>query len=234
MNSRQPFKRLIERIMFDGLESFGRHYSCYRGFVGSNNDPRNMDRLFVIVPHISGNKREGNWAWPKGKPYTQRELPKPGDMVWVEFERGDFKFPVWSYSNQTRDLHDTEEPHDPEKITHFSERGHYFEMDDRKDSISVHHKNGSYVEVFEDKTEIIDSSGSSIILQDGNVIINGGENGGLIKIEELISKINRLENAMNNHQHISAAVGSPTTPLPVKPITSNTQKADLENNKVKH
>ena len=251
MNSRNPFKRLIQTIMFDGIESFGRHYSCYRGFVISNIDPKNMDRLFVRVPHISGSKIEGNWAWPKGKPYTQRELPKIGDMVWVEFERGDHRFPVWSFCNQARTLEEqTEQPEviDPDIRRYGGEKGNSVDINDRNDSVDLKHRSGSTakinnetielrhfagseVEVYDNRIEIIEQAGSRIILQNGEVIINGGSYGGLIKISDLISKLNQLEQAMMTHIH-PTAVG-PSSPQTTVVITP-TQRVELENPDVKH
>lgn len=233
MNSRKPLKYILEKITHDGIETFGRHYSCYRGFVMENRDPKGMDRLFVRVPHISGRKDEGNWAWPKGKPHTDHELPKVGDMVWVEFERGDYRFPVWSFSNQTRKLGYSGE-RDPESHKRITERGHNTEMNDREDYVAINHRNGSHVKVFEDHVEIEDKSGSRITLKDGEIHLNGNSLGGLIKIHELVKKINRLETLMNTHQH-AVAPNTPTTPLTPTPfIPVTTTVSDLENKKVKH
>ncbi len=61
----------------------------------------------------------------------------------------------------------------------------------------------------------------------------------LPKIEELVEKLNNLENAFNallahykTHIHTSGSPGSPTTPLTVPPTQQNlqlTQKEDIEN-----
>ena len=79
--------------------------------------------------------------------------------------------------------------------------------------------------------------------------IRGDAFGGLVKVEELVSKINRLEDKVNAliskfnaHTHITTAtVGA--TPVPgviappvttETPIAPNTAKSDLENDKIKH
>lgn len=73
------------------------------------------------------------------------------------------------------------------------------------------------------------------ILVCDEILINGGENKGLVKIEALLEKINRLEDKMKNHQHISGSSGSPTTTDPSSnPPFTNTSLSDLENPKVKH
>lgn len=65
------------------------------------------------------------------------------------------------------------------------------------------------------------SSAQSIKLLDGTF-------GGLVKVEELITKINRIENTYNTHTH--ASNGTPTTST----ITPVTVRADIENIKVTH
>lgn len=81
-----------------------------------------------------------------------------------------------------------------------------------------------------------------------SVAIRGDQYGGLIKVEDLVSKINGLENKVNAliakfnaHTHITTAtvlVGSPgvisPTLTPETPIAPVTLKSDLENTKVKH
>ena len=79
--------------------------------------------------------------------------------------------------------------------------------------------------------------------------LRGDQFGGLIKVEELVKKINRLEDGLNDliskyNSHIhttTATVGATPTPgviaPPVatgSPITPNTQKGDIENEKVLH
>lgn len=79
-----------------------------------------------------------------------------------------------------------------------------------------------------------------------SVAIRGDQFGGLIKVEELVKKINRLESKVNSlitkfnsHTHLYAP--GPSAPVPTAPIitgeaaiTPTTQKSDLENQKVKH
>jgi len=83
-----------------------------------------------------------------------------------------------------------------------------------------------------------------------SVEIRGGDFGGLIKIEEAVSKFNRLENKVNaliskfnTHTHLyiapsipipGPAVPTSPTVTPEVPITPTTLKSDLENENVKH
>lgn len=73
--------------------------------------------------------------------------------------------------------------------------------------------------------------------------IMGGEFGGLVKVVELTQKLNNLENKVNEiittfgtHTHGVVSVGSPTSPT-ATPIVGNltiSQRAEIENIKIKH
>ena len=62
---------------------------------------------------------------------------------------------------------------------------------------------------------------------------NDGSFGGLVKVQELVDKINRLENTFNSHTHVATALNTPTTP-PATPIAPITTKMDIENDKIIH
>lgn len=83
---------------------------------------------------------------------------------------------------------------------------------------------------------------------DTEIVINGGENHGLVKIQELTNKLNGLTdtvngliNAYNTHIHITTATIAETPKVGViSPTTSQAQTAqafdiaDYENDKIKH
>jgi len=73
---------------------------------------------------------------------------------------------------------------------------------------------------------------------DNKMIINGGNNDGIIKINELTQKLNDLVNAFNNHIHITTAtvgatpaVGTISAPTPQ---AQNFNKTYYENDKILH
>jgi tetrahydromethanopterin S-methyltransferase subunit B len=80
----------------------------------------------------------------------------------------------------------------------------------------------------------------------GVVVLNGGENGGLVKVQELVDKINRLESKVNGlvtkynaHTHLyNPGPGTPvvtaTPPVTETAITPVTTVANIENPNVKH
>lgn len=76
-----------------------------------------------------------------------------------------------------------------------------------------------------------------VIQIDANqIVFNGGENGGLINIEALVSKINRVEGKLDsviNTLKAPAALGVPIDPVTL-PIIVQTVRQDLEDTKVTH
>lgn len=86
-----------------------------------------------------------------------------------------------------------------------------------------------------------------LVVTEGEIVMNGGDLGGLVKVQSLVSKLNRLENALNglitkfnSHTHVYAP--GPLPPVPTAPpiplettvIAPVTAVSDLENDKVKH
>ena len=63
---------------------------------------------------------------------------------------------------------------------------------------------------------------------------NDGTFGGLVKVQELVDKINRLENAFNSHVHAGVTSGGSSTLAPATPIAPITTKTDIENDKITH
>jgi hypothetical protein len=116
----------------------------------------------------------------------------------------------------------------------------------------MHDDEQMYVSRFTEveKWHIITDSGSKVeVLANGEVHLNGSNKGGLVIVSDLVTKLNRLENkvndhiaAYNSHIHITTAtVGASTTPGTISPTTSTetpiaplTQVSDLHNQKVRH
>ena len=77
-----------------------------------------------------------------------------------------------------------------------------------------------------------------LIDADTEIVINGGNNGGLIKIQELTDKINALVDAFNKHTHQVNTTGSATTQTgtaaAVVTQAAKLNKSDYEDEKVKH
>lgn len=64
----------------------------YRALVVDTDDPQGRQRLRISIPSIVGFGEL--WALPCRSPGS-RALPKVGASVWVAFEAGDVRSPVW-------------------------------------------------------------------------------------------------------------------------------------------
>lgn len=76
-------------------------YGSFRGLVGDNQDPDFLGRVKVIVPALYGTDILDTWAWPKGmfagKNAGFFAIPSVNDGIWVTFENGDARYPIWEY-----------------------------------------------------------------------------------------------------------------------------------------
>lgn len=76
-----------------------KYYGKYRGRVTDNNDPTNKARVQVTAPSVLG---EDNlvWAMPcspfAGPGVGFVTIPPVGASVWIEFEAGDPRLPIWA------------------------------------------------------------------------------------------------------------------------------------------
>ena len=71
------------------------------------------------------------------------------------------------------------------------------------------------------------------------IYLKGDDFDGLVKVGELVEKLNNLENKVNDIitsyiAHVHPSNGTPPTPTPVLPPLTPTQQTELENQKVKH
>lgn len=78
----------------------------------------------------------------------------------------------------------------------------------------------------------------SMVSKVSEVQLNGKNFDGLVKVNDLVEKLNNLENKVNTiittfntHTHVASSFGSPTTtpPVPVTGTLTPTVKLDLEN-----
>ena len=81
------------------MERGARFFGKYRGTVVNALDPEIRARLQVVVPDVLGTQPT-TWAMPAA-PYAGSQagfiaIPPVGSGVWVEFERGDPDYPIWS------------------------------------------------------------------------------------------------------------------------------------------
>jgi uncharacterized protein involved in type VI secretion and phage assembly len=74
-------------------------FGKYAGTVVDTADPLNKGRLKVEVPDVYGSG-VGVWALPcvpyAGDDIGFKSFPPKGTNVWIEFEKGDISYPVWT------------------------------------------------------------------------------------------------------------------------------------------
>jgi Type VI secretion system/phage-baseplate injector OB domain len=74
-------------------------YGKYRGKVANNIDPMQLGRIQVSVPSVLGDGSL-SWAMPcvpfAGSGVGFFMIPPNDANVWVEFERGDIDYPIWT------------------------------------------------------------------------------------------------------------------------------------------
>lgn len=80
------------------------YYGKFRGLVVDNVDPTRLGRVQVKVAAVSGDLPL--WAMPcvpyRPAPPGPFDVPPIGSQVWVEFEAGDPKQPIWTGCFWTR------------------------------------------------------------------------------------------------------------------------------------
>jgi len=211
----KALRGILEGIVYYGLESIGKYYSSYRGYVLDNDDEEKLGRISVKIPAITGEKPHPTWAYPKtqlgGNGYGMQMLPLTGDMIWIEFEHGDTRFPFWSFAHRaTGEL--PEEFTSPQVYGFKSPKGQIIVIDDTDDIEKI--------------------------------IINHGENVGLVKVIELTEMLNKIEGKVNEflahyrvHQVVDPISGmaGPLVPSPPAPIdVLETEQEYIENEDVQH
>lgn len=222
-------EKFFDTFIFRGLEGFSKYYSIYRGFVVDIEDPLNLNRVKIIVPLVKGNKPLKSWAYPfnnySGQGYGIQNLPRKGDMVWIQFETGDIKLPIWSYGHFSKE----EKPDDFESRSvkgFITPQGHKI-LFNEDGNILIYHKDGKKIELTADEIKL-----------------NGATNGGLAIVNDVVDKLNNLENDINTLKTVfSTWVVAPTdggAALKAAAATwyasmfTPTVEADISNNEVLH
>lgn len=139
-----PLLNIFNSLIREGFEKFGRYYSSYRGIVSNVDDPDKFGRVKVVVPQVTGKFELDYWAWPKGnfsgKGYGSQVIPQKGDMVWVSFEMGNPRKPLWEHGHFSfrPDGKTPEKPTDLGNVKNFwfkTPNGHIIEFDDENGRI---------------------------------------------------------------------------------------------------
>lgn len=92
---------IAQSLLEDALGASSKHkqyFGKYRGVVVNNIDPLGIGRIQVNVPGVL--TVLSSWAMPclpvGGMQMGIVTVPLPASKVWVEFERGDPDYPIWT------------------------------------------------------------------------------------------------------------------------------------------
>lgn len=232
------------KIIEDGVESFRRFYSVYRGIVVDPNDPENLNRIKVCVPEVNAGSM--SWAYPRGQHGSQGDgfkflAPQMGDIVWVSYEYGDPTKPLWEYhgwsSNQVPEL-----LRGPKRCGIVTPEGTYVVIDDENGDITVHANRDVTIDTT--GKVMVNSNTDVYIHAEDSIIFNDGTNQGMVNIKDLTTKLNQLvqeletlRNLFNTHVHSGVTTGpgsSGPTPTQVSnPFTKFIQE-DYEDFNIIH
>lgn len=209
------FRDFLEKLFYYGLEFIGKYYSSYRGYVVDNEDPDGMGRLKLQVTAIARSKTIEKWAFPRHQ--------FSGNDYGIQLlpRKGDMVWVEFENGN----------PHAPLWV-----HGHFAKGEKPEEFISP--------QVYGFKTP----KGQIIIIDDRDdverIIINHGENEGLVKVIENTERFNNIENKVNellthyrSHMVVDPISGTagPLLPSPSAPLnTELTQQSYIENDKVQH
>lgn len=128
--------------------------SWYRGFVYDNSDPEKRNRIKLKVPQIWGDQVHDVWANGAGISHNDILPPAVNSLVWVVFEGGDPKHPIWLYHTPTKD----------EIVTTYNEN--YPEL-------SVREFEKSYLALLKGRAEIAEEKGGKVYVEGGKAYLNG-------------------------------------------------------------
>jgi uncharacterized protein involved in type VI secretion and phage assembly len=173
-----------------------RWYGKYSGEVVGNEDEQKRGRIKVKVPAILGEKAEA-WARPC-VPYGHFFIPPVGAKVWIEFEGGDQRYPIWVGTWYPKDgdpakggLPKTADKKPPDSRVIHTPSGHEIELTDKKDEeqIVVKHKGGSKVTIAKDDKITIKHKDDATIEIEGSKIVVKNKDGATVELDGSKAKI---------------------------------------------
>lgn len=140
----------------------GKYYGKYSGIVVDNADPDHRGRIMVRVDSVFG-PDEAVRARPC-LPAGHFFVPDPETRVWVEFEAGDTRFPIWVGTWYPAGATPPEAQADPptHRVIH-TPSGHVVELSDEPDEekIVLRHKTDSFVAIQPDGSVVVSNQDGS-------------------------------------------------------------------------
>lgn len=197
-------------------------YGNYRGIVRSNSDPSKNGQVQVqVYPMFEGVTTSAlPWAIPADPSMgSSSNIPTVGTWVWVFFEEGDWRYPVyWAAAPAKGDIPADAATNYPNRKIYKTPNGIEVLMDDTPGSLTytVKMTSGQLNLITSGTTVNIDSSGNVNITLAGGATFNiGGSSDALALVSKLIA-------AFNAHTHSGVTSGIAVSGTPVTPWTAST------------
>ncbi len=169
-------------------------YGKYRGLVIDNADPTFCGRLVVGVPAVYGDF-QSPWALPALPAASLGSgifsVPAPGASVWVEFERGDPQFPIWTggFWPNPGESPEVAKLGPETKIVLQTMLGNFLMLDDPEEGITLQTTVGHSININAEGITLKTSTGNILSISDAGITMTTTE-GGSIAIEGTMVQIN--------------------------------------------
>jgi type VI secretion system (T6SS) baseplate-like injector VgrG len=190
----------------------------YRGAVVENADPEARGRLKVRVPEVSVTA----WALPcvpyAGSRSGLHILPPIDADVWVEFEAGDLRRPIWTGCLWPPDSGPPDEngaAAGPDVKIVRSDNGLLIALHDESRTITLSDANGtSLLEIRTLQGVLRLRAAGRIVLEAPAVDLAGGSHPGVLG-DSLLAYLSQLAAVFNAHTHPGPSSTPPVPPMPL-------------------
>jgi len=195
----------IDNLIKHGLEFMGLYYGSYEGIVTDRNDPENRGRIKIKCPKVYGDDELPEWVFPKGMMAGKKTgfyfIPQKDDVVWISFEGGNPKFPLWEFGWWLKDQ--SIEIADPDIYVFTTPKGHTWVVDEKNDTMYFSYKNGKVIEIKGNKISLGTKGGSAEPAALGDTLVE--------KLEQTLDLMMDICDAIIALTVTCNAPGSPST-----------------------
>ncbi len=149
-----------------------KYYGKYRGFVTDNEDPDGLGRVKVRVPSLGAEPLP--WALPcaplgGAAGHGWFAVPEVDAQVWVEFEEGDVRRPIWTgtFWRKKADVPEDAAKTPPTTRLFQTPSGHQLRFDDAKDEeqLLLKHPKGALLSIDpKGSVALTDATGATVVM----------------------------------------------------------------------
>jgi uncharacterized protein involved in type VI secretion and phage assembly len=203
-----------------------KQYGKFRGVVVDNADPENQGRIKAQVPDALHDVPTG-WAYPAA-PYAGPgvgvwTIPPKGASVWIEFERGEIAYPIWSgcwWGGEQRPADSDGVKAVPSLKIIRSEQGLMVSLDDEGQTISLSDADGqNFLEIKVQEGTVTVTGSAKVVVQAPQIELVEDSTHPVVFGDELLQYLNQIVELYQTHMHPGElALGVlPVTPAPPVP-----------------